>query len=317
MDFHSILKEAKSSAYEVGHFLYKHRAKIAFVGGGIAIAAGTKVVMNKAEDIARVNRLVKEDRELCKQITEEKKWKGQENESTDEGKFHYICRTGINHTWGYTKTAGPGIALIVVGYGLCGYALKTTNDDLKAVTLLAASTANAFANYRKRVREDLGEEKDYEYLTGKKVVAVTTDEEGNKVTVETTYEKDENEDHIHIPHSFIFDETNKTWSKSNSVNQNTLYDFLERINFDLETKRFLTENDMRDICKAPRTIVGNTAGARFKNPDGTTNRIVFNRYAMERFLDGYEPSCICVFEYDNGKPIEENIMLDINWESGL
>ncbi len=318
MDIHTIINKAKSAAYLTGHFCYKHRAKIAFVGGGVAIAVGTKMIMNNAEEISKVNKIVKEDRELCKKMSKEKTFKGQENEEVDEGKMHYICRTGINHIWSYTKTAGPGIAVIGIGYGLCGYALKTTDDDLKSMTIQAAMTANLLANYRKRVIADVGEEKDYEYLTGKKIVAVTTDENGVKTTVETTVERDDNPDHNHIPHSFFFDECHPCFTKSNVVNKDTLMDFLDRINFDLETKRFLTENDMRDICHAPRTIIGNTAGARFKNPDGTTNRIVFNRYAMERFLEGtYEPSCLCVFEYDNGRPIEDNIMMDIDWESGL
>lgn len=319
MDLTTILNNAKSAAYTTGHFLYKHRAKIAFVGGGIAIAAGTKMIINNAEEISKVNTIVKEDRELCKSMSKNAQWKDQTNEEVDETKMHYICRTGINHAIGYGKTAGPGIALILAGYGLCGYAYKTTDDDLTAMTIQAAMTANLFAKYRKNVVADVGAEKDMEYLTGKKVVTVTTDENGVKTTVETTVDKDEDDDHVFIPHSFMFDETNKGWTRSNSVNQDTLQDYLDRINFDLETKRFLTENDMRDICRAPRTIVGNTAGVRFKNPDGTTNRVVFNYEALKHngFADGYDASALCIFEYDNGKPIEDNIMKDINWESGL
>jgi hypothetical protein len=38
---------------------------------------------------------------------------------------------------------------------------------------------------------------------------------------------------------------------------------------------------------------------------------------LSRFLNGDDPSGLFIFEYADGRPIEDNIMLDINWETGL
>jgi hypothetical protein len=305
-----VINTSKKYFWKAAHWSYAHRAQIAFVAGGIATAVGAKMVINNAEAIAEVNKQVKKDRETYKEINEEGKegW-----EEYGESKIHYILGTGLNHTIGYAKTAGPGLAVMAIGYGLAGYALKTTTDDLVAVSAQAAATAQLFAAYRKRVVEDQGAEKDREYLTGQKIVSTYTDENGQITTVEDHY----SDDSVYIPHSFFFDETHDQWTKSNMVNRDTADTWLRVINHELSIKQFLTENDMRDICHAPRTKVGNTAGARYQNPDGTTNAVVFNESMLSRFLNGDDPSGLFIFEYADGRPIEDNIMLDINWETGL
>lgn len=303
-----ILTTVKSKGYEVAHFCYKHRAKIAFVGGGLALTLGVRQMINDVEKIAAVNKVVKDDKEVIKKLDEEKGWS-----ECNEKRWHYVMRTGINHAWMYTRAAGKGVACIAVGYGLCGYAFKTTNDDYKAEALKAAMYASTLASYRANVRKDLGAAKDLEYLTGEKMVTVTTDEEGNVTTVE----QDLNPDHLHIPHSFIFEESNRFWTKNPEYNLETVYDWEREINRQLQLKRFLTENDMRDICKTSRTKVGNTSGVRFKNKDGSTNIVQFNREAMKSLIEGNEASALLIFEYDDGRQIESNIMTDINWETGL
>lgn len=304
------LETAKKYFWKAAHWSYKHRAQIAFVAGGIATIVGSKMIINNAEAIAEVNDLVKKDRETYKEINE----KGKEGwEIQGESKIHYILGTGINHAVGYAKTAGPGLAVIAVGYGLAGYALKTTTDDLIAVSAQAAATAQLFAAYRKRVMEDQGIEKDREYLTGQKIVSTYTDENGQVTTVEDHY----SDGSVYIPHSFMFDETHRDWTRSNMVNKDTADTWLRIINHELAIRQFLTENDMRDICHAPRTKVGNTAGVRYQNPDGTTNAVEFDKGALIPFLDGVEPSGLFIFQYADGRSIEDNIMMDINWESGL
>ena len=304
------LETAKKYFWKATHWSYKHRAQIAFVAGGIATIVGSKMIINNAEAIAEVNDLVKKDRETYKEINE----KGKEGwEIQGESKIHYILGTGINHAVGYAKTAGPGLAVIAVGYGLAGYALKTTTDDLIAVSAQAAATAQLFAAYRKRVMEDQGIEKDREYLTGQKIVSTYTDENGQVTTVEDHY----SDGSVYIPHSFMFDETHRDWTRSNMVNKDTADTWLRIINHELAIRQFLTENDMRDICHAPRTKVGNTAGVRYQNPDGTTNAVEFDKGALIPFLDGVEPSGLFIFQYADGRSIEDNIMMDINWESGL
>lgn len=305
-----VLETAKKYFWKAAHWSYKHRAIIAFTAGGISTAVGCKMIINNAESIAKVNDQVKVDRETYKEINEKGKegWK-----EHGESKIHYILGTGINHTIGYAKTAGPGLAVVALGYGLAGYALKTTTDDLISVTAQAAATAQLFAAYRKRVMEDQGIDKDREYLTGQKIVSTYTDENGQITTVEDHY----SDDSIYIPHSFMFDETHRDYTKSNMVNRDTADTWLRIINHELAVRQFLTENDMRDICHAPRTKVGNTAGVRYQNPDGTTNAVEFDKGALIPFLDGVEASGLFIFQYADGRPIEDNIMLDINWESGL
>ena len=304
------LDKTKKYFWKAAHWSYAHRAQIAFVAGGIATIAGSKMIINNAEAIAEVNDLVKKDRETYKKINENGKegW-----EEYGESKIHYILGTGINHAVGYVKTAGPGLAVIAVGYGLAGYALKTTTDDLVAVSAQAAATAQLLAAYRKRVIEDQGVEKDREYMTGQKIVSTYTDENGQVTTIEDHY----SDESVYIPHSFMFDETHRDYTKSNMVNRDTADTWLRIINHELAIRQFLTENDMRDICHAPRTKVGNTAGARYQNPDGTTNAIEFNKGMLIPFLEGREASGLFIFEYADGRPIEDNIMMDINWETGL
>jgi len=305
------LDTAKKYFWKAAHWSYAHRCEIAYVGGAISTLVGVKLLIDNADKIAEVNEQVKEDRETYKEINE----KGKEGwEEYGESKIHYILGTGINHTIGYAKTAGLGTGLVIAGYATSGLALKMMTDNYLSATANAAMYANLLFNYRKRYLEDGGTaEKDREYLTGQKIVSTYTDENGQITTVEDHY----SDESIYIPHSFMFDETHVEWTRSNQVNRDTAATWLRRINHELSVRQFLTENDMRDLCRAPRTKVGNTAGVRYQNPDGTTNAIEFNQGMLIPFLEGKEASGLFIFEYADGRPIEEDIMRDINWETGL
>lgn len=109
-----------------------------------------------------------------------------------------------------------------------------------AVTLLAATT-QAFDAYRQRVRDDLGEEKDYQYLTGatleeKKETVI--DEDGKKRTIkkqEWALDPGLTDIPFLSPYAILIDPGHKVW-KNNGGNPQLMQAQLKIIESNMTTK---------------------------------------------------------------------------------
>lgn len=294
------------------HWIAKNNDKIEFVAGAICVGLGTASLIKSSEKIAEVKRDISERNDFIKTVDkEENGW-----EEAGQRRRDYVAETFKEAVVGYTKAAGPGVVLIVGGEVLQGISHVTLSHKFSAVSASLAGVSAKFADYRKAVVADQGEEKDYEYMVGPSMKTVEVKKDGTVIEKTTPINNDNNR--VYIPHSFFFDETNINHESNATANRDFLETRLAYVNQALSVKRFMTENDIRKYFDAPLTIAGQAAGVRYENPDGTTNQISIgierNNEAAQRFRDGLEPSFLVIIQYSDGSPISDNILEDTDWE---
>lgn len=285
----------KAFMKKTGAIIYKHRADIEFVGGLGLVTTGTILLIKDAEKISKAFN----EHSYRAQTLEEFDAAEAEDPGAgwrDEKERKDFIKNDIKCTVkDLTKTVVKDTAFIVGGEVLQGVSHVSLNKQLANATLLAANLSAAYANLKKRIIEDQGEEKLNEYLYGPVIKKVVVDEEGN-VTESIERVKDENENINLPPHCFFFDETSPLFSKSRGVNKDTVTNILFWLNQRLEKEGFLWENDIRRELKVELVECGWTSGIFAENPDGSKNTLSFGfEYHddhIQRFLDGYDPCCL-------------------------
>lgn len=272
-------------------FVKKHASLLELIGGDALITLGAIQLIKDSDKIAQAKDL-----------------KNQTDATKED-----IATAYIKSTW-------KGVGLIAGGIALGGISHATIADQLKVASASLAATSLSYDNYRKRVIEDQGEEKDYEYLTGNGVVK-TVEMKEDGTTIEKTipiHSIDDQAKREYIPHSFMFDETNPNWTKDPIANRNFLESVERWVNQRLETYGCITENAIRDAVGANLTKAGQWSGAIYKEKDGTTNHIDFgigkDTVEAQNFRDGKEPSFLVEIRLADGRPLCNDISNDVDWE---
>lgn len=285
------------------HFWAKNNDKIEFVAGVALVAVGTGVLIHDAEKISDAKAEVQSKINYIHDIDESEE--GWAEEETTRGKaVADVAKTAVVE---YTKATWKGVGLIAAGEVLQGVSHATVTQKLTSVSASLAAVSTSFANYRKNVVEDQGEEKDYEYLVGPTMKSVELKKDGTVVETTTPIHTDTTK--CYIPHSFFFDESNINWQDSDEANREFLRRVETFVNQKLSVRQFMTENEIRDMIGAPRTKAGQAAGVRYQNMDGTLNQIRLKKVNPES-----DKNYLIVIEYSDGKSISDNILDDTDWE---
>ena len=285
------------------HFWAKNNDKIEFVAGVALVAVGTGVLIHDAEKISDAKAEVQSKINYIHDIDESEE--GWAEEETTRGKaVADVAKTAVVE---YTKATWKGVGLIAAGEVLQGVSHATVTQKLTSVSASLAAVSTSFANYRKNVVEDQGEEKDYEYLVGPTMKSVELKKDGTVVETTTPIHTDTTK--CYIPHSFFFDESNINWQDSDEANREFLRRVETFVNQKLSVRQFMSENEIRDMIGAPRTKAGQAAGVRYQNMDGTLNQIRLKKVNPES-----DKNYLIVIEYSDGKSISDNILDDTDWE---
>ena len=211
----------------------------------------------------------------------------------------------------YIQTGGklvknylPSITLgaLSVGCILCAHNIMSKRN----VALLAAYKASeeAFNNYRENVKEELGEEKDRQFLYGlqkTKVEEIVTDDKGKEKKVKKEVMKSNGR--IASQYARFFDETNRNWNRNPEANMNFLILVQNQAN-DLLVSRngkpvFL--NEVYDMLDLERSEAGQFVGwVLDENGDGYIDFNIFDGESFEKreFVNGYNPSILLDFNVD-------------------
>lgn len=204
-------------------------------------------------------------------------------------------QTGVK----FIKLYGPAVTLGAASIGC----LLGAHGILKKrnVALMAAYKAveQSFGDYRQRVREELGEEKDRRYHLGLKeetVTEETVDANGKKKKVKKTVEVvDPNKI---SQYARFFDDSSSQWSK---VPEHNLVFLKAQQNFAndlLNSRGHVFLNEVYDMLGIPRSSAGAIVGWVKGEGDDFVDFGIFNRDddKVRDFVNGYET----------------NIMLDFN-----
>lgn len=174
--------------------------------------------------------------------------------------------------------------------------------------LAAAYTVidKSYKEYRGRVREELGEEKDFEFANGISTAEVVVDGKNGPETVTVSgldQEAIENEDQ-EISYRRVFNRKNKNWRDGGNLNQFFLQMVQDEMNALLRLQKYVFLNDVYDALGFPRTMVGQVVGW-VKNPkdgegDGYIDFGVWNEgvYEGKKWLNGEKDAMLLEFNVD-------------------
>lgn len=202
----------------------------------------------------------------------------------------------------FVKLYGPAVGLGVISVGCIMGShniMKKRNVALMAAFKLAEQS---YADYRKRVVEELGEEKDRQFHYGIKtetIQAEKIDENGKKKKVNEVVEFVDPDKHS--IYARFFDECSTQWSKTPEYNLVFLKAQQNYANDLLHCRGHIFLNEVYDLLGLPRSQAGALVGWVMTG-DGD-NFVDFGIYdtnnpSKRDFVNGYERSILLDFNVD-------------------
>lgn len=202
-------------------------------------------------------------------------------------------QTGVD----FAKLYGPAVTL-----GLCSIACILGAHGImkkRNIALVAAYKAveQSFSDYRKRVVEEFGEEKDRCLKNGIKqetVTTIETDANGKKIKVKTLVETvDPNGI---SQYARFFDEGSSNWSKTPEYNLTFLKCQMNYCNDLLHSRGHIFLNEVYDVLDIPRTQAGVVVGWVAGQGDDFVDFGLFDDdQANRNFVNGHERNILLDF----------------------
>lgn len=195
----------------------------------------------------------------------------------------------------YAPAIGLGMASMTLIFA-SHHILKKRN---LAVVAAYTGLQKAFDEYRARVVDSEGEEKDREYRYGVKAETIKetfTDEKGK----EKTQEKEVITTSSTSQYAKFFDEASLYWSKSPEKNLMFLKSQQNWFNDRLKIKGHVFLNEVYDALDIPRTSAGAVVGWVKGNKDSYVDFGIFDAKDPRKraFVNGYERSILLDFNVD-------------------
>lgn len=206
------------------------------------------------------------------------------------------------------KLYGPAITLGALSItAILGgqHILRKRNVAVMAAYKLCEESFN---NYRSRVKEELGEEKDRQFyygITEETVKEKVKSKDGKTKTVTKKVEKAP--DHLYSQYARFFDEANINWNKSPEQNMYFLKMVQNQMNDKLKARGHVFLNEVYDALGFERSEAGQLVGwvwnkdnTAMEAGDGYIDFGIFdgNDYAKRAFVNGDERSILLDFNID-------------------
>jgi hypothetical protein len=227
-------------------------------------------------------------------VAQVKELAGVEHYDTENEYQRALAKAYMHNALEFTKLYGPAISLFLTGAGAVLAAHGIMRQRNAAIVAAYNAIEKSFSAYRKRVIEDLGEEKDRDYRFG---ITETSeiDENGKKhaaVVIDPTKAS---------RYARVFDETNEQWQDEPGFNQFFLTQTQAHMNDRLSHFGHVFLNEVYDALGFERTQEGSVVGW-ILSEEGD-NYIDFNMYdlsnqAKRNFINGYENSIWLDFNVD-------------------
>ena len=286
----------------LGGILYKNRAKIEFIVGGAAAAAGTAMIISKARKAAEVADELEARNNAIRRMDAEDKWENKKERS--ETRKDVVKYAVVE----YTKCYGAALAVEALGLTLMGIGFGTSQKELSNMATLAASYATTLSLVKDRVIADQGEGKWQEYLHGPQVTTVEVLPDGS--VVQTTTPVDNPGRTANLPPHCYFWSSSKDYEKDPIMDRDRLESVQRWIDEKLWSEGFLWENDCLRDLGLPLVKTGWTSGIFAEKIDPVTGDKVRNHFSLG--LDAQTPAAQ---RFRDG--IESEFLLQLNMESNI
>lgn len=219
-------------------------------------------------------------------------------EDAKKDKMIVYCQTGANLIKNYALTA----ALFASGtaFMLSSYKIMSARYS----TLLGAYTAlqGLFEKYRQNVRNDLGEEKDLDFLYSRETAKLeleSTDKRGKVIKKVGDVKVMSGDPTQYSPYARFFDESCSQWKKDHEYNLTYLVHQQAYMNARFNSVGHVFLNEVYDALGIPRTTAGALVGWVKGNGNDYIDFGIFTGFAPNRnFVNGYERVILLDFNVD-------------------
>jgi hypothetical protein len=262
----------------------KHSPRILFVAGVVGVATSTVLACRATLKLEEVLAEIEDDLNTAKHLKHEKY---SEEDRRKDIAYVYI-RTGVK----ITKLYGPSIVLGVASVGALAGSHHILSKRNAALTAAYASLQKGFNEYRQRVVDELGEDKERELRYQVKEVADGKDEAGKKKTIQEATGSPS-------MYARFFDANNRNWNSNSEYNMLFLRCQQNYLNDLLKSRGHVFLNDVYDNLGMDRSKEGSVVGWLWDSSgDGYVDFGIFNG-----------PACESLYEFAVGR---EGIWLDFN-----
>jgi Family of unknown function (DUF6353) len=218
----------------------------------------------------------------------------QEIDSTEQSKGEYekeLLKAYVTGFYHLTRLYGPAILVTGASVGLLTGAHVTLTRRNAALTAAYAAMAKSYEEYRERVMEKLGEDKELDVYHAADIQEIV-DPEGKKVKALVASPGKWS------PYARFFDEASHNWQKNPDLNRIFVQVQQNYTNDLLQSRGHVFLNEVYDLLGLERSQEGQVVGWVLDGDgDGFIDFGIFEAH-NEDFLDGWEKSIILDFNVD-------------------
>lgn len=295
----SILKIAPSALTKHGGramlLLQKYSPQI-LTGLGIAAGVGSGILACRAT--LKVNDVLDEHEKTDENIEDALAYSEYTSKDAKEDRIKLKLQTGAK----LVRLYAPSLMLgaMSVGCILGGSHILTKRNA--AIAAAYSVLEGTFSDYRKRVVDEMGEEKDKQLYYGlKSQTVMTTDYDENGKKHKTKKQVNILEPSDISLYARFFDDASSNWSPDSEYNLLFLKNQQNYCNDVLHAKGHLFLNEVYDLLGIPRTQAGQVVGWIMQK--GNDNFVDFGIYSVRNqenmdFVNGYENSILLDFNVD-------------------
>ena len=306
MNFSNAIQTAKFAIGRGGVILKKYSPEILTAAGVIGTVGSTVLACKATLKVEDILDEAKKKSNLINAVHDGEIEVDAEYTDKDYSKDLIVNRTQTAVK--LIKLYGPAITLGALSItAILGgqHILRKRNVAIMAAYKLCEESFN---NYRSRVKDEFGEEKDRQFyygITEETVKDKVKSKDGKTKTVTTKVEKAP--DHLYSQYARFFDEANMNWDKSPEQNMYFLKMVQNQMNDKLKARGHVFLNEVYDALGFERSEAGQLVGwvwnkdnTAMEAGDGYIDFGIFdgNSYAKRAFVNGDERSILLDFNID-------------------
>lgn len=235
---------------------------------------------------------------------EDVKHRRTEEEFATETEFNKaLTKVYVSRALQVTKLYTPALSVGVLSIGCLLGAHGIMNQRNVALAAAVKATESAFGEYRKRVADEFGEDKERDLRFGIVEKEIPEfDEDGNQIGTKKTLDIEFNNGMS--GYARCFEKGNDLWSHVPGQNQMTLAHQQNWANERLNARGYLFLNDVYKMLGFPDTTHGQVVGwLRRDHEDSKDGYVDFGLDAIEKqgvrdFVNGFEKACWLDFNVD-------------------
>lgn len=306
MNFSNAIQTAKFAIGRGGLILKKYSPEILTAAGVIGTVGSTVLACKATLKVEDILDEAKKKSNLINAVHDGEIEVDAEYTDKDYSKDLLVNRTQTAVK--LIKLYGPAISLGALSItAILGgqHILRKRNVAVMAAYKLCEESFN---NYRSRVKDELGEDKDRQFyygMTEETVKDKVKSKDGKTKTVTKKVEKAP--DHLYSQYARFFDEANVNWDKSPEQNMYFLKMVQNQMNDKLKARGHVFLNEVYDALGFERSEAGQLVGwvwnkdnTAMEAGDGFIDFGIFdgNDYAKRAFVNGDERSILLDFNVD-------------------